>query len=189
MAVIQRPSARNNAVDVIKRINFLDLGGVNDFHAEANVVGNPLHVVKPVEIRLLSRNANTARGVPAHVLTGLFFKRGIKSIAVVMNFGEVVVAYKARALPRRVPGRPRRQLALFDEHDVGLTLLGKMVSECHTHNAAAHDDDPSLRLHDHAAPTKPCTAGYRGVLNGVNAKSRPSRCACHARSRAPGAQQ
>ena len=115
MAVVHRPGTGNHAVDVIKRIELFNFGGVDDLHAEANVIRDALHGVKPIEISLLARNANTARGVPAHILTGLFFERGVQPITVIMNLSEVVVTDEAGTLSRRVPGRARGQLALFNQ--------------------------------------------------------------------------
>ena len=115
VAVVHRPGAGNHAVDVVKRIELFNFGWVDDLHAEANVIRDALHGVEPIEISLLARNANTARGVPAHILTGLLFERGIQPITVVMNLGEVVVTDQARALPCRVPGRARGQLALLNQ--------------------------------------------------------------------------
>ena len=69
-----------------------------------------------------------------------------------MDFGEVVIANQTGALTRRVPTGPRGQFTLLDQHDVGLAFLGEMVCERHPHDAAAHNDDPSLRIRRHSLP-------------------------------------
>ena len=152
MTIVHCPGARYHTVDVIKRVELFDFGGVDDLHAEADVIGNALHGVKPVEIRLLTRDANTARGMPAHVLAGLLFERRIETIPVVMDFGKVVVTNEARALPGCVPGRARGQLALLDQHDIGFAFLGKMIGKCHTHDAAPDNHNLGLRIDRHTTP-------------------------------------
>ncbi len=152
VAIIERPGAGNHPINVIKRIDLLDLGGINNLHAETDVIGNTLHVVEPIQVSLLARNTDTPRGVPADVLPGLFLKFGVEPVTVVMDFGKVVITHQTGTLSSGMPGRTRGQLAFLDQHDVGLAFLGEVVSQRHTHDAAAHDHDPSLRIHRHTAP-------------------------------------
>ncbi len=58
MAVVEGPCTCKNPVDLVKRVDFFDLGGANDFHVEPHVIGNTLHVVKPIEIGLLTSHSN-----------------------------------------------------------------------------------------------------------------------------------
>ena len=160
MAVVHRPGAGNHAVDVIKRIELFNFGWVDDLHAEANVIRDALHGVEPIKISLLARDANTARGVPAHILTGLFFERGIQPITVIMNLGEVVVTDEAGALPGCVPGRARGQLALLNQHDVGFAFLSEVIRERHPHDAAPDNHNPGLRIDRHTAPPFLCSGAY-----------------------------
>ena len=152
VAVVHRPGASNHALNIVKRIELFNLSGVDDLHAEADVIRDAFHRVEPIEISLLARNADTARGVPTHILTGLFLERGIQPITVVMDLGEVVVADEAGALPGRVPGRARGQLALLNQHDVGLAFLSEVIRERHAHDAAPDNHDTGLRIDRHTTP-------------------------------------
>ena len=160
MAVVHRPGAGNHALNIVKRIELFNFGWVDDLHAEADVICDALHGVEPIEISLLARDANTARGVPTHILAGLFLEGGIQPITVVVNLGEVVITDQAGALPSRVPGRARGQFALLDQHHIAFAFLGKVIRECHPHDAAPDNHDTGLRIDRHTTPPFLCSGAY-----------------------------
>eukprot|EP01035_Chromulina_nebulosa_P064426 gene64426-88109_t len=48
---------------------------------------------------------------------------------------------------RRMPGRPRRQLVLFDQQGVGPAQLRQVVQQAGAHDPATNNDHPRVRLH------------------------------------------
>ena len=59
MTIVERPRTRKHAVRVHERINLLDFFGVDNFHAETDVIRDALHEMKPVNIILRQGETNT----------------------------------------------------------------------------------------------------------------------------------
>ena len=72
-----------------------------------------------------------------------------------MNFREVKATGNVGALPRRMPGRARGQLILFDEHAISPAKFGQMIEQTRPHNPAADDDNSRLCFHDERLPLLP----------------------------------
>ena len=106
MTVAGRIGACNNAAQIEEGNDLGNLIRPDDFHVEADALRNSVQIFEPVEIVLITREANTARRMPAHILSGQCFQAWVKIVAIRMNLGEVVIANEAGALSGRVPGRP-----------------------------------------------------------------------------------
>ena len=106
VAIVQCPRACYDAIDVVKGVECFDLFCIDDLHVETDVVSDTLHVMKPVDIGLLTRDTNASRRMPTHILTRLFFQSRVQAIPVVVDFGEIVVAHQTRALAGSMPSRP-----------------------------------------------------------------------------------
>ena len=111
---------------------------------ETDVVSDTLHIMKPVKIGLLTCNTNASRRMPTHILASLLFEGGIQPITVVVDLGEIVVAHQTWALAGSMPSRSRGQFPFLDQHDIGFTFLGEMVSQRHPHNAATNNHNSGL---------------------------------------------
>ncbi len=141
MAVVKRPGAGNDAGRIEKRVELFYLVRPDDLHAEADVVGDALQVMEPVDVLFLERDADTAGGMPADVLAGQRLELRVEPVAVGVDLRKVVVTDEARALAGRVPRRTRRELALLDEQRIFTALFGQVVEQADAHDAAADDDD------------------------------------------------
>ena len=106
VAIVQCPRACYDAIDVVKRIECFNLCRVDDLHVETDIVSDTFHVMKPVDIGLLTRDTNASRRMPTHILAGLFFQSRVETIPVVVDLGEIVVTHQTRALTSSMPSRP-----------------------------------------------------------------------------------
>ena len=147
MTIIECPCTSKHPVRIQERINLFDFFGIDNFHAETDVVGNAFHEMKPVDVHLCQGKAYASRRVPANILASEFFQAWVQPVAVVVNLGEVVVADQARALPGGMPGGAGGQLTLLDEQDVFASFFRQMIKQRHTHDAATHNDYSRLIFH------------------------------------------
>ena len=152
MAVVEGPSAGKNAIDVVKRVDFFDLGRTDNFHMETDVVGDTFHVMKPIEIGLLTGYSDASGGVPADILSGFLFECRVQTIAIIMDFGEVVVTDQAGALACCMPSRARGKLPFFYQQNVGFAFLGQMVGQSHAHDSATDNNNLGLCFHSRSFP-------------------------------------
>ena len=147
VAVVPGPRPGQDAVGGDERVQLPDLVDADDLHVEADVVRNPLHVFEPIEVVLRQGKPDAARGMPAYRLPGEILQLFIQGNAVLVDFGEVVIADKVRALAGRMPGRTGSEFAFLNQDRVGATLLGQVIEQPDPHDAAADDDDTRMTVH------------------------------------------
>ena len=85
--------------------------------------------------------------MPADVLAREFFQPGIERVAMVVDFGHVVVAYQAGALARGMPGGAGSQLPFFNQQHVAATRLGQVIQQADSHDPTTHNNDTSMIVH------------------------------------------
>ena len=109
------------------------------------------------QLELLHAPPGACEHRSAHVmeaarLAGLRFELRIELERVLVQPGHRRARRERAGSARRVPGRPRRQLAAFDEQAVGPARARQVVEHAATGDAAADDDDS--RMGPHAAVTR-----------------------------------
>ncbi len=124
-----------------------DLGGRDEMGFDAGQVEDSLHRSKPVDLVVVGSEPNCAAAMPAGVHPGLGFEFRVEIGSVGVDLGHVEAADEVRNQPRRMPGRTRRQLVLFDQDRVGPPLVGKVIEQPHTHRPATDDHTPGFRPH------------------------------------------
>ena len=77
--------------------------------------------------------------MPADILAGQFLQPGVKQVAVVVDFGQVVISNQAGALPGGMPGGARGQLAFFNQHHIAAAFQREVVQQADTHDATTDD--------------------------------------------------
>ena len=104
MTIVECPRTGEHAIGVYERINLSDFFGIDNFHAETDVVGDTLQETKPIKVVFGKGETNAACSMPAYILSGKFLQFWVQPVAVVVNFGQVVVAYQAWTLSGCMPG-------------------------------------------------------------------------------------
>ena len=104
------------------------------------------------QLELLQAPVGTREHHSAHVmetarLAGLRFELRIEVERVLLQPGHGRARGERGGAARRVPRRPRRQLAAFDEQAVGPARAREMVEHAATGDAAADDDDSGMGSH------------------------------------------
>lgn len=128
-------------------VQFADTAGADDFHLEAHIGSKALNVAEPVHLFGGGGQTDAAAAVPAGRMAGQRLQSGVKTVAVMVDLGHVVIADERRALPGGMPGRAAGQLALLDQQHIRPAFFGKVIGQTHPHHAAADDHHLGLCLH------------------------------------------
>ena len=147
VAVVAGPGAGQHALGGDEGIQLAYLCNINDFHVVADIRSDSAKIAEPVQVLLVECETNAAAAVPGDGLTGQLLQFPVQGHAVFVDLGEVVVAHQVGALPGRVPGRARSQLAFLDQQDIAAPLGRELVQQAHAHDAAAYYDDSGMCLH------------------------------------------
>ena len=135
---------RDHPIGRQKRVDPPDFLRRNNLHVEANDLGITVDIFEPRQLPLIGSQTDATRLMPTHILPGQSFEPGVQIVAVGMDFRKIVAAGDTRALARRMPGRPRGELVLLDQHTIGPTELGEMIEQAHPHDPTADNDNTRL---------------------------------------------
>ena len=157
-----------HAGEVEDRYEGLGVGLGEPFRGEAHAARS-----RPEQLQLLHAPFRAREHDPSHVveaagLAGLRFERRVELERVALQPGHGRVGRERTGSARRVPRRPRRQLAAFDEQAVGPAGARQVVEHAATGDAAADDDDPGMGSHGGGPSLPPVRPGVRHIVRHVH---------------------
>ena len=124
---------------------------------------------------LRARDGDATAPLEAGGQADLGLQLGVELGGVLHEPGAALVRTQLPHQTGGVPGGARRQLALLQDHDVGLTQLGQVVGDARPDDAAADDDDPCSRrdLLGHQSSRLACSSrdSNSGPSNSSTARS------------------
>ena len=147
MAIADGQGAGEDAFGIDVWVVLLNFIRPEDVHLKADQLGHPFYMLKPFELHIVEREADTTAAVPGDILPGQLLKLGVERVAVVMDLGHVVIGDENGALSGRVPGGTRGQFSFFNEQAIGPALFRQMIKKSGAHHSAANDDDARVTLH------------------------------------------
>ena len=142
VAVSGGPDGTDDALDVVEGVSLGNEVRTHPVHLQTRIGGDAELALQPVHLDRFVSDSERAGFVPRCRHSGLGLEGRVEVRGVFSHRGQRVAGHGVGDLPSGMPGRAGGELGLLDEERVDPALVGEVVEDAGSHDAATDDDNP-----------------------------------------------